>query len=104
MNGLSEISRSTAIRAPKPFACNFENGIGDLFDGFALFESRSEERMAAKIGERAAKLRLKDDDQSDGKKHRQAAQDPADHSEIKNCERKVRVRKRSASPMRMRAP
>ena len=82
MNGLSEISRSTAIRAAEALACDFKDRIGDFFDGFALFESRSKERMAAKIGQRAAKFRLKDDDQGDRQKDRQAAQDPADNSEI----------------------
>ena len=38
--------------------------------------------MAAKIGERAAKFRLEDDDQGDCEKDRQAAQDPADNSEV----------------------
>jgi len=63
-------------------ACDFKDGICDFLDRFALFESRSEERMAAKIGERTAKFRLKDDDQSDRQKDRQASKDPADDGKI----------------------
>ena len=85
-------------------AGDFKDRIGDFFDGFAFFKSRSEEGMAAEIGQRPAKFRLEDDDQGDGEKDRQAAQDPANDQQIEELREKVRVRKMSARPMRIRAP
>ena len=44
--------------------------------------------MAAKICQRPSKLRLKDHHQGDGKKHRQAAQDPANDRQVKQLGKK----------------
>ena len=62
-------------QSSEALARDFKDGIGNFLDGFALFESRSEKRVAAKVRERPAKLRLKDDHQGDRKKHRETAQE-----------------------------
>ena len=88
----------------KALAGDFEGRIREFFNRLSLFERRSKERMAAEIGKCPAKLRLKDHNQGDREKDRQAAQIQPITARLKSWERNVKVKKSSASPMRMRAP